>query len=169
MLPQHSPLMRSCLVVALFRPCGADTYCAFLCVPPCRPPLHARLSCVCSQAGGSRSLDKCCENQRNECQKPFPWCFDRTSSSDYLYRLGPGEPERYVPTGRDNYFQTSSMYWPAFGSNGGDELSIFGGGTVPESKCNQGSTYDGIPNAACGGDNNWGRTDLEVWRPLYDL
>ena len=29
--------------------------------------------------------------------------------------------------------------------------------------CNQGNTYRGSPNAACGGHGNWGQTDLEVW------
>eukprot|EP01046_Picozoa_sp_COSAG06_P090326 COSAG06_NODE_36657_length_444_cov_1.098551_1_plen_90_part_10 len=26
------------------------------------------------------------------------YCWDRTASSDYLYRLSPGDPERYEPT-----------------------------------------------------------------------
>jgi hypothetical protein len=32
--------------------------------------------------------------------------------------------------------------------------------------CDQGTTYRGSRNAACGGHSNWAHTDLEVWRPL---
>ena len=28
----------------------------------------------------------------------------------------------------------------------------------------EGSTYHGVINEVCGGDQNWGHTDLEVWR-----
>ena len=29
--------------------------------------------------------------------------------------------------------------------------------------CNQGTTYAGEPNDACGGSGNWGATEMEVW------
>ena len=32
--------------------------------------------------------------------------------------------------------------------------------------CDQGATYAGAPNAACGGHLNWGATEMEVWYPV---
>jgi len=29
--------------------------------------------------------------------------------------------------------------------------------------CDQGDTYGGSKNEACGGDQDWGLTDMEVW------
>ena len=120
--------------------------------------------CVCSQAEGSWSKERCCAVQGNTCGSTA--CDDHTSSSDYLYRLSPGEPERYetIPGGDAGYQQASPTYWPAFGS-GADELRIGydgpPGGT--HGCCDQGYTYRGSHDAACGGDSNWGHTDLEVW------
>ena len=34
-----------------------------------------------------------------------------------------------------------------------------------EGKCDQGDTYRGTKNEICGGDSNWGATDVEVWYP----
>ena len=34
--------------------------------------------------------------------------------------------------------------------------------------CWQGATYRGTPGEICGGDNNWGATDVEVWYPRAD-
>eukprot|EP01047_Picozoa_sp_COSAG01_P045366 COSAG01_NODE_4173_length_5269_cov_7.276015_4_plen_73_part_00 len=33
----------------------------------------------------------------------------------------------------------------------------------PWAYCNQGNTYEGAPNDACGGNGNWGTTQMEVW------
>eukprot|EP01046_Picozoa_sp_COSAG06_P019242 COSAG06_NODE_1364_length_9696_cov_14.104929_22_plen_167_part_00 len=147
------------LCAALVRPCGADT-----------PP--ARLSCcfcLCSQAEGSWSKERCCAVQGNDCYSSF--CYDYTSSSDYLYRLSPGEPERYetIPHGGHAGYQlVYPTSWPIFGA--GDDLMIGGNGPpgvylpgVTNGFCDQGVTYRGSPNAACGGNSNWGHTDLEVW------
>ena len=70
--------------------------------PVCWPPLRV---CVCSQAEGSWSKERCCAVQGNECGSAY--CYDRASSSDYLYRLSPGEPERYevIPGGDAEYQQ----------------------------------------------------------------
>jgi hypothetical protein len=45
---------------------------------------------------------------------------------------------------------------------------IFGGYGALGSNgdCNQGTTYAGAPNAVCGGSNNWGATEMEVWYPV---
>ena len=92
------------------------------------------------------------------------YCFDRTSSSDYPSRLSPGEPERYetIPGGDTRYQQATPTYWPNFGPD--YDLQIGNGNGPPGTNghCNQGGTYRGSPNVACGG-NNWGHTDLEVW------
>ena len=31
--------------------------------------------------------------------------------------------------------------------------------------CTQGGTYRGTDGEICGGDGNWGATDVEVWYP----
>ena len=54
--------------------------------------------------------------------------------------------------------------WPYFGGAG--DLCIGYGDGPPgyQGDCNQGVTYRGSPNEACGGYYNWDHTDLEVWR-----
>jgi hypothetical protein len=135
----------------------------------CRPPLRACVlcacGCVCSQAEGSWSKERCCAVQANNC--PGNYCEDHTASNDYLYRLSPGEPERYESTLHNtNYQTTRPSYWPKFGPNG----DLFIGSNGPPGTgghCDQGNTYRGSFNAACGGGRNtWRHTDLEVWRPL---
>ena len=121
--------------------------------------------CLCSQAEGSWSKERCCAVKWNTCASSN--CDDETSSSDYLYRLSPGEPERYepIPGGDTTYQYAKPVYWPAFGTGGGD-LAIGNNNGPPggtRACCQQGSTYRGSPNAACGGYGNWGHTDLEAW------
>ena len=80
-------------------------------------------------------------------------CIDKTASSDYVYRLSPGEPERYAPTGSNrNYQSANPAWWPTFGA-----LNTGSSNGPPGSRvsCSQ---------EVCGGDSNWGHTDLEVWR-----
>ena len=118
--------------------------------------------CPCSQAEGSWSKERCCAVQGNYCGSTY--CDDYTSSSDYLYRLSPGEPERYepIPGGDTEYQWAGPTNWPTFG--GGDDLTIgYDGPPGAGGYCTQGNTYRGSPNAACGGAFNWGHTDLEVW------
>jgi len=124
--------------------------------------------CLCSQAEGSWSKERCCAVQRNVCSSGYSYCLDRTSSSDYLYRLSPGEPERYetIPGGNTAYQYVYPTAWPLFGLN---DLTIGYNNGPPGTNgyCDQGTTYRGSPNAACGGDiGTWGHTDLEVWRLL---
>ena len=121
--------------------------------------------CVCTwQAEKSWSMDRCCAVQGNECRGDS--CTDRTASSDYLYRLSPGEPERYepIPGGNTIYQEASPTSWPYFGGTGDLRIGYDGppGGT--HGYCNQGGTYRGSNNEACGGYQNWGHTDLEVWK-----
>ena len=119
--------------------------------------------CVCSQAEGSWSKERCCAVQGNKCDSYF--CYDHASSSDYLYRLSPGEPERYepIPGGNTEYQWAWPTSWPTFGN--GHDLTIGYDNSPPGTTgyCYQGTTYRGSHDAACGGRFNWGQTDLEVW------
>ena len=74
------------------------------------------------------------------------------------------EPERFGPTGTDTYYQAVvPSYWSAWG--GGDDLHMGQDGPPgTNGHCDQGSTYAGSPNQICGGEYNWGETQLEVWR-----
>jgi hypothetical protein len=111
---------------------------------------------------GPGEREGCCAVQGNGCYSGY--CSDHTSSSDYLYRLSPGEPERYetIPGGGTEYQIVDPSYWPVFG--GGADLWIGSDGPPGTGGyCSQGTTYRGSDNAACGGFNNWGHTDLEVW------
>ena len=53
--------------------------------------------------------------------------------------------------------------WPTWGDGGNDLQMGLSGPPGHNGDCNQGHTYAGRPNQICGGDN-WGETDLEVWR-----
>jgi hypothetical protein len=133
------------------------------------------LCCVCalrgcSQAEGSWSKERCCAVQGNDCRSSpgqgSTYCCDHTSSSDYLYRLSPGEPERYetIPGGSTYYQGANPTNWPMFGNVADNDLRI-GWNSLPGTYgyCDQGHTYRGSYNEACGGEMNWGHTDLEVW------
>ena len=115
------------------------------------------------QAAGSWSPDACCAVPGNDCNGSY--CYDRASSSDWLFGLGPGPPQRFEPTGTD-YQIVLADRWPVWGNNNGD-LSIGGKGAPGGSfgYCDQGGTYHGTPNEICGGNGNWGATDVEVWYP----
>eukprot|EP01045_Picozoa_sp_COSAG04_P025371 COSAG04_NODE_3319_length_2939_cov_23.714085_2_plen_73_part_01 len=45
-------------------------------------------------------------------------CIDRASSSDWLFGLWPGPPQRFEPTGADtNYQNVGADRWPVWGSD----------------------------------------------------
>jgi hypothetical protein len=56
--------------------------------------------------------------------------------------------------------------WPSWGH--GYDLNMGNGNGPPgvNGYCDQGDTYAGSPNEACGGKWNWGPTDLKVWIPV---
>ena len=119
------------------------------------------------QAAGSWSVDACCAVPGNGCERrpagsAFE-CIDRASSSDWLFGLWPGPPQRFEPTGDDTDYQAvRADKWPAWG--GGPDLRIgMRGGAGGQ--CVQGGTYRGTDGEICGGSNNWGATDVEVWYP----
>ena len=119
------------------------------------------------QAAGSWSVDACCAVHGNECNRDSnpPYCVDRASSSDWLFGLGPGPPQRFEPTGTDTTYQTVyADQWPQWGKH--DDLWIgYSGAPGVAGRCNQGGTYRGTDTEICGGTANWGATAVEVWYP----
>ena len=88
------------------------------------------------------------------------------AAGDFLFRLGPGAtPVAYRPTGKDmNYQFRDPSHWPHWGY--GTDLYFGWSGALGQgiyAYCDQGSTYAGETNDACGGDGNWGATEMEVW------
>ena len=121
------------------------------------------------QAAGSWSVDACCAVPGNECHRPcsrgasYDCCLDHTSSSSWLFGLGPGPPQRFEPTGTDTDYQVVyADRWPQWGGN---DLDI-GAPGGSDGYCDQGHTYRGTRGEICGGYENWGATDVEVWYPL---
>ena len=89
------------------------------------------------------------------------------AAGDFLFRLGPGAgPVAYRPTGDHTGYQLRGPgYWPIWGGYpydlGFGYSGALGQGNV--ARCDQGTTYAGEPNDACGGEGNWGATEMEVW------
>ena len=55
------------------------------------------------------------------------YCVDHTSSSDWLFGLWPGPPQRFEPTGADIEYQyVNADEWPAWGGHG--DLYVGGSG-----------------------------------------
>eukprot|EP01045_Picozoa_sp_COSAG04_P027132 COSAG04_NODE_3909_length_2431_cov_2.493139_1_plen_113_part_00 len=111
-------------------------------------------------------MDACCAVPGNDCNSDD--CTDRASSSDWLFGLGPGPPQRFEPTGTDTLSRYQNAWadqWPHWGSS---DLDIGGSGAPggTHGSCGrQGNTYRGTGGEICGGDRNWGATDVEVWYP----
>ena len=125
------------------------------------------------QAAGSWSLDACCAVHGNDCHRNDypPRCYDRTSSSDWLFGLWPGPPQRFDPSGADTDYQTTNLdYWPMWGGAKLKNLSLAIGykGTIGggQGRCRQGTAYRGTDGEICGGTDNWGAADVEVWYPI---
>ena len=118
------------------------------------------------QAAGSWSVDACCAVHGNGCD--YGLCIDRASSSDWLFGLWPGPPQRFEPTGTDTNYQyvIAGDWWPWWGGNGADlRIGYSGAPGGSGGSCSQGRTYRGTHGEICGGDSNWGATDVEVWYP----
>ena len=69
-------------------------------------------------------------------------------------------PRELAPTSQLQY------QWPKWGQHGRD-LAIGDSGAPGGSggECDQGDTYRGTAGEICGGQDNWGATDIEVWYP----
>ena len=123
------------------------------------------------QAAGSWSVDACCAVHGNDCTTYPGYCYDRASSSDWLFGLWPGPPQRFEPTGTDTDYQTVRAdccpQWGYWGNHNYGDLIVGTSGAPGGSggHCGQGDTYRGAPREICGGNNNWGTTDVEVWYP----
>ena len=115
-----------------------------------------------AQAEHSFGKTECCKIEGNTCYGLD--CYDTTATADFLYRLDPGEPERYEAysgsTNNKAYQYAQPTAWPTFGY-GRDNTR--GDLNFNSDYCNQGTTYRGTLNAACGGAGNWGKTDVVVW------
>ena len=125
------------------------------------------------QAAGSWSVDACCAAPGNDCDRGNGWCWDRASSSDWLFGLWPDPPQRFEPTGTDTVYQrVLSGSWPKWGWDGisyGDlDIGWTSSGAPGGSHgyCDQGGTYRGTVGEICGGDHNWWATDVEAWYPI---
>ena len=121
------------------------------------------------QAAGPWGVTACCAVSANDCSHPA-YCIDRSASSNFLFRLQPGEPERFLPKGgtgdaATRYQLVWPSWWPTWGGgNGYNDLGMgYEGPPGANGQCDQGTTYAGSPNEACGGNGNWGPTDVEVW------
>ena len=69
------------------------------------------------QAAGSWSVDACCAVPGNDCGTDptyGSYCVDRASSSDWLFGLWPGPPQRFEPTGTNTNYRTV-RFWPKWG------------------------------------------------------
>ena len=120
------------------------------------------------QAAGSWSVDACCAVDGNACERSdYDSCTDHASSSDWLFGLGPGPPQRFEPTGTDTAYQrVEADWWPTWGSGGDLAIGYDSGAPGGSSgNCDQGGTYRGTEGEICGGEYNWGATDVEVWYP----
>ena len=133
------------------------------------------------QAAGSWSYDACCAVHGNDCTchgqsggscLGMTYCHDRTSSSDWLFGLWPGPPQRFEPTGTDTDYQyVAADAWPIWGRypydlDIGATPGAPGGSDGEFGGCDQGHAYRGTDGEICGGANNWGATDVEVWYPI---
>ena len=134
-------------------------------------------------------MDECCAVPGNDCSDSNghsdDWdtcsgtgcdvCIDQTTaSSDWLFGLGPGPPQRFQPNGDDTdwvdaYQTVWADDWPFWGNG---DLDI-GDGRHPVGQYGtcmpwgEGPSTYGVPvGGICGGDGNWGATDVEVWYPI---
>ena len=100
------------------------------------------------------------------CTKGYHWASG--AANDFLFRLGPDTAASYRPSGANTDYQYCSPgYWPEWGDGGSLSFGYEGLPLGANGRCHQGGTYVGAPNAACGGQSNWGATDMEVWYPVH--
>ena len=107
-------------------------------------------------AAGPWSKTSCCAVSTNTCNSDK--CVYRTAS-DFLFRLQPDGPQRYLPKGNANpsgasteYHWVGPSYWPCWGGGADLCMGTNVGGMGTNGHCsNQGTTYEGDYNEVCGG------------------
>eukprot|EP01052_Picozoa_sp_SAG31_P029471 SAG31_NODE_2932_length_4897_cov_9.890163_1_plen_1249_part_00 len=150
------------------------------------------LSVGTNQAGGvqrtfggyaehSWSVERCC--LLNECSGvPVDDCVDSTATSNFIFRLGPRDSTKYDPVFTEQewlaqghsvapfqytYHNTAGdMYWPTWGSDGDLSFGSYhplGSADDNQRLCRRSSFFGTAADEVCGGNNNWGETQLEVW------
>jgi hypothetical protein len=110
---------------------------------------------------GSWNYDACCAVSGNDCKTYSGYCYDMNSSSDFIFGLSPGAPQRFGPKpgGAGVYQNVKAREWPAWGYGDADLTMGYGGGALgANGYCDQGT-----PNEVCGGNRNWGPAQSEVW------
>ena len=89
-------------------------------------------------------------------------CLDRASSSDWLFGLCPGHPQRFEPIDGAGYYQwVRADGWPCWGR--GHDLDF--GKELGKGSCDQGASFAGTKDQICGGVKSWGEVHLETWFP----
>lgn len=116
----------------------------------------------------SWGMEGCCGEDANLCvgieRHDPPFCFDYTHSETFLFRLAPGQPQRYgiassdpAHEGYNHYRTVGPAYWPSFGF--GVDLALANG---DGGHCEP-ATFEGVQNEICGGHENWKQKVVEVW------
>jgi hypothetical protein len=149
-------------------------------LPVCCPsptPFPTEFAWRVVQATESWSSERCCADGGNYCPGAHhSYCTysSRTASNNFVFRLSPGEPERFLTNpstvGHHPWYQYARPdRWPAWG-NMDLEFGMdgpLGGNAGACSRYNINThVYTAAPNEVCGGYHNWGSTDLEVWYPV---
>ena len=114
---------------------------------------------------GSWSVETCCARKGNLCHRSSDECEDHTSWGDWLFKLLPA-PQRFTRSGNGTEYQ---FVWPDDWPQWGGDLVIGQTSGLPGfsfSSCDQ-VIYLADDDEICGGDGNWGATDVEVWYPYY--
>jgi hypothetical protein len=129
----------------------------------------------------SWSVETCC--QLNDCTgSGADDCADSTATSNFIFRLGPGGCAKYDPvfTAEEWIGQGHSaaafqytyqnaagdMYWPTWGVDGGlcfGSYHSLGSTDDNQRICRQSVFFGTQEGEVCGGNNDWGETQLEVW------
>ena len=108
-------------------------------------------------------MDDCCAVAGNLCHRSSDECEDRTSFNNWLFKLRPA-PQRFARSGNGTEYQ---LVWPDDWPQWGGDLVIGQTSASPGgefSACDQ-VIYLADDDEICGGDGNWGATDVEVWYP----
>ena len=95
--------------------------------------------------------------------------------NSFIFGLAPGTPTKFSPSGSGDTCQfVDPGYWPGWGRNSGGYYDLTFA-NAPQSLTNAGSGYcnqaafTAATDEICGGYQNWGTTQLEVWRRVQPI